>query len=96
MERKTVARILELAPGVSAKNDDIDVEESHRLTLYIGEPGQAMSVTDVARVSLDDDFIRIETRDTATVFFFGYDSVQGLSSRPPTSTTAQGRRAGFS
>ena len=90
-----LARILELAPGVTASKNRFEVAEHHRLTLYIGEPGQAMVVPEVAACVFEDGFLRVETRDTGTHLFFEYAAVHGVSDRPP-AASAGARRAGFS
>jgi len=90
-----LAKMLELAPGVTASKNRYEVAEAHRLTLYIGEPGQAMIVPEVAVCVLEDHFLHIETRDTGTHLFFEYESVHGVSDRPPAGSTPP-RRTGFS
>lgn len=94
MDRTTLTRILEHAEGISGSGHKFEVAEKHRVTFYIGEPGEAMTVADVAVCSLtEDSFLVLTTRDSSTTYYVEYSSVVAIANRPPTEEF--GRRAGF-
>ncbi|MGB5702335.1 MAG: hypothetical protein WBM48_05935 [Polyangiales bacterium] len=94
MERPTFEAMLEAAPGVARKGDEYSVEDGYSLSVYIGEPGQAMEVSEVAMLKLSTAFCEATSREHHTAYFLEYSSLHGLCVRPPSG--AGGRRAGFS
>lgn len=94
MERRTLEAMLDTATGVDRKGDQYTVSEGHRVSLYIGEPGQGMEVSEVASVKLLDTFCEVTSGEPRATYYVEYSSLQGLSVRAPTG--ASGRRAGFS
>lgn len=94
MERSTLEAMLEGATGVDRDGDNCTVTEGYRLTVYVGEPGQAMEVTEVVDLKLNDGFCEATSSEHNVVFFVEYSSLHGLSVRPPSGTAA--RRTGFS
>ncbi len=94
MERTTFEAMLEAAPGVERAGDEYAVDEGYSLSVYIGEPGQAMEVSEVARVRLSDAFCEAASREHHSVYLLEYSSLHGLCVRPPSG--GGGRRAGFS
>ncbi len=94
MERATLEAMLETADGVARDGNQYSVEEGYGLSLYVGQPGQAMEVSEVEKVTLDDSFVQAVSREHQTVYFVEYSSLHGLCVRPPSG--GGGRRAGFS
>lgn len=93
MTRDVLRRILSRAPGVEASEDHYEIGKEHHLAFYLGEPGRAMVVGEVQRVSLeDDDFVEVYTRETGTTVYIPYDVVEAVAMKPP---KQEGRRAGF-
>ena len=94
MERPTFEAMLEAANGVERDGNEYTVAEGHTLSVYIGEPGQAMEVTEVVAVRLDAAFCTATSREHNAVYCVEYSSLHGLCVRPPSG--GGGRRAGFS
>lgn len=96
MNRSTLENILDRASGVTRaeKNgSEFGVEEGHRVTFYLGRPGQAMGISDVQRCRLHDDYVELFSGETETVTFVEYEAIHALSAKPPKGEP--GRRAGF-
>ncbi len=85
--------MLEAAAGVERQGDEYTVAEGYKLSVYIGEPGQAMEVSEVVALRLDTAFIEATSREHETVYYLEYSSLHGLRVRPPSG--GGGRRAGF-
>jgi len=94
MERPTFEAMLEAAPGVERDGDAYTVAEGYGVSVYIGDPGQAMEVPEVAALRLQSAFCEVTSREHQTAYFVEYSSLHGLCVRPPSG--AGGRRAGFS
>jgi len=94
MERPTLEAMLQAAIGVERKGDTYTVAEDHGLSVYIGEPGQAMEVSEVVELRLHAGFCEATSREHHAVYFVEYSSLHGLCVRPPIGGGA--RRAGFS
>jgi hypothetical protein len=94
MERPTFEAMLEAASGVERDGDAYTVAEGYSLSVYIGDPGQAMEVSEVAGLRLQAAFCETTSREHNTVYFVEYSSLHGLCVRPPSG--GGGRRAGFS
>ena len=94
MERPTFEAMLEAATGVERDGNEYTVAEGYTLCVYIGEPGQAMEVSEVVGLSLDAAFCAATSREHNTVYYVEYNSLHGLCVRPP-SGTGSGRRTGF-
>ena len=93
MERPTFEAMLEAAGGVEREGAEYTVSEGYSLSLYIGEPGQAMEVSEVARLQLHAQFCEATSREHNAVYLVEYSSLHGLCCRPPSG--GGGRRAGF-
>ena len=93
MERSTLEAMLEAATGVERDGDHYTVTEGYRLSVYVGEPGQAMEVSDVVCLRLKDTFCEATSREHNAVYYLEYNSLHGLSVRPPSGGGA--RRPGF-
>ena len=94
MERPTFEAMLEAAPSIERKGDEYSVEDGYSLSVYIGEPGQAMEVSEVATIKLSAAFCEATSREHNSAYFLEYSSLHGLCMRPPTG--GGGRRTGFS
>ena len=86
--------MLEAAAGVERNGDEYTVDDEYSLSVYIGEPGQTMEVSEVAKLRLADAFCEATSREHHSVYFVEYSSLHGLCVRPPSG--GGGRRAGFS
>ena len=93
MERSTLEAMLEAAAGIDRNGDDYTVSEGYRLSVYVGEPGQAMEVSEVLSLQLKEAFCEATSGEHNAVYFVEYRSLHGLSVRPPSGGGA--RRAGF-
>jgi len=94
MERPTFEAMLEAADGVEQDGNDYSVAEGYSLCVYVGQPGQAMEVSEVGALRLDTAFCEATSREHNSVYFLEYSSLHGLCVRPPAGSG--GRRAGFS
>ncbi len=94
MERPTLEAMLEAAAGIDRDGDNYTVAEGYRLSVYVGEPGRAMEVSEVVSLQLNDVFCEAASGEHNVVYFVEYNSLHGLSVRPPSGSAA--RRAGFS
>ena len=86
--------MLGAAAGVKANGSEYTVAEDFSLSVYIGRPGQAMEVSEVESLKLEDAFCQATSREYHTVYLVEYSSLHGLCVRPPSG--GGGRRAGFS
>ena len=86
--------MLEAAAGVERDGSEYTVAEDYSLSVYIGRPGQAMEISEVAELKLEAAFCAATSREHSTVYFVEYSSLHGVCVRPPTG--GGGRRAGFS
>jgi len=93
MERPTFEAMLEAATGVERDGDQYTVAEGYGLSVYIGEPGQAMEVSEVEVLRLDSSFIEARSREHHQVYYLEYSSLHGLRVRPPSGGGS--RRTGF-
>jgi hypothetical protein len=93
MERPTFEAMLEAAIGVEHDGNQYTVADGYTLSVYIGEPGQAMEVTEVVALRLDTAFCAATSREHNSVYYVEYSSLHGLCMRPPSG--GGGRRAGF-
>lgn len=94
MDRKTLTEILGRAPGVKHAKNRYEVSKDHRLTFYLGQPGRAMVVPDVASCALEETYLEIQSRDDGAVFFAMFDAVEAIAVRP--SSAPAEKRTGFS
>jgi hypothetical protein len=95
MERPTFEAMLDAATGVEREGNEYTVTEGYSLSVYIGDPGQAMEVSEVVGLRLDAAFCAATSREHNSVYYVEYSSLHGICVRPP-SGVGGGRRAGFS
>ncbi len=93
MTRDVLHEVLAAADGVEANAESFEVGEGHHVTFYVGQPGQAMVVGDIAGGKLKEGFVELMTRETKTTTFLDYDAIHGVATRPP--KEEEKRRAGF-
>lgn len=93
MDQTILRKILDSAQGVSLVAGAYEVSEKHRVTFYVGRPGQAMVIADVASCRLEEGYTSIVSRESGTTIYVEYEAIHALSDRPPTAETS--RRAGF-
>ena len=94
MERSTFEAMLDAAQGVERDGNGYTVQDGYSLSVYIGEPGQAMEVSEVAKVTLNDAFLEAVSSEHHSAYYLEYSSLHGVCVRPPSG--GGGRRAGFS
>jgi hypothetical protein len=85
--------MLEAASGVKREGNQYTVTEGHGLSVYLGEPGEAMEVSEVAGLRLHAAFCEVTSREHHAVYFVEYKNLHGLCVRPPPG--GGGRRTGF-
>lgn len=93
MERPTLEAMLEAASGVKREGNQYSATEGYGLSVYLGEPGQAMEVSEVAELKLHAAFCEVTSREHNAVYSVEYSSLHGLCIRPPSG--GAGRRTGF-
>ena len=96
MNRKTLERILDRAEGTSSsKGEDAEfaISEEHRLTFYLGRPGQAMEISNVSTVRLEEGHVELTSRDGDTVSFIEYDALHAVRATRPSEDKSH--RTGF-
>jgi hypothetical protein len=93
MERPTLEAMLDAAAGIERSGDRYAVAEGYSLSIYLGEPGQAMEVSEVAELALGPAFCEATSREHNAAYYVEYSSLHGLCVRPPSG--GGGRRAGF-
>jgi hypothetical protein len=94
MERPTFEAMLAAAPGVTLDGETYTIADDYSVSVYIGEPGQAMEVSEVTALRFQLAFCEVTSREHHAVYFVEYSSLHGLCVRPP--SVAGDRRAGFS
>ncbi|MEM7449709.1 MAG: hypothetical protein AAF355_15850 [Myxococcota bacterium] len=93
MDRATLLKMLEVTPGLTLSKEAIHVAEKHRLSFYLGQPGQAMVISDVLQATLYDSFLSLVRREDGAVLSVLYEAIHGLAVRPP--KPKEERRPGF-
>ncbi len=99
MTRDTLIQILKRVPGARAAEQSSKSEpsyefaESHKIAFYIGQPGRAMLVANVAKCRLDEQYVELETREEESIVFVLYDAIHAVAGRAPKKDAD--RRAGF-
>ena len=93
MESATFEAMLDAAAGVERNGNRCAVADVYSRSIYIGDPGQAMEVSEVAVLDLNDAFCEASSREHNAVYYVEYSSLHGLCVRPPSG--GGGRRAGF-
>jgi hypothetical protein len=95
MERNTLAQILHTADGITdGGKDGYRVADTHRVSFYLGQAGQAMEISDVERCVLEESFVAIHRREQKGVVFVDYAVVYGLATRAL--KEGEARKTGFS
>ena len=93
MERPTFEAMLDAATGIERDGDQYSVADGYGLSVFIGEPGQAMEVSEVEAIRLADSYVEAHSREHHQVYYLEYSSLHGLRVRPP--NDGGSRRAGF-
>jgi len=94
MDRDTLRAALAEIDGIEISGDRFEIAAKHGVTFYLGRPGSAMQVDQVARGTLAEAFLLLERRppkDDRVVV--GWDAVQGLRVAPEDDRAE--RRPGF-
>ncbi len=94
MTREILESMLKQAPGFSTSKEGWSVEAEHRATLYLVLGQASSSLAEIARLTLEKEFVRAELRDR-TVHFVRYEHVAALACRPPRDAGAGASRTGF-
>jgi len=92
MKLETLHAILDDADGVEGGDGRWEVEDDHRMTFYLGEAGQAMTIADVEKVSVAKGIVTLDRGDEGKVYA-ETEGVCAVAVKP--SPEATGRRAGF-
>ncbi|MBC7173064.1 MAG: hypothetical protein H5U40_11575, partial [Polyangiaceae bacterium] len=92
---KTLSEILKSADGIAdGGKDGFRVKDSHRVSFYLGQAGQAMEISDVERCVLEESFVSIHRREQKGTVYVDYSVVYGLASRAM--KEGEARKTGFS
>jgi len=94
MTREVLDKILSSAKGVTATEGSFEAGADHHVNFYIGQPGQAMVVNEVAACRLEEEYAVVTTREKRTTLYVEYAAIHAVSVRPPREEAS--RRAGFS
>ncbi len=95
MERITLAQILQTADGIAdSGKDGYRVKDTHRVSFYLGQAGQAMEISDVERCVLEESFVAIHRREQKGIVYVDYVVVYGLATRAM--KEGEARKTGFS
>lgn len=94
MTREILEMILKQAPGFTGGKEGWSVESEHRATLYLVLGQASSTLAEIAKITLEKEFVRVELRDR-TVQFVRYEHIASVASRPPRDATAGASRTGF-
>lgn len=94
MERPTLEAMLEAAAGIEREGDHYETAEGYRVSLYVGEPGRGMQVSEVIRLELRDAYVEATSDEHHEVYYLEYSNLHGFSVKAPIG--GAGRRTGFS
>ena len=94
MTREILEMILKQAPGISSSKEGWTVEAEHRATLYLVLGQASSSLAEIAKITLEKEFVRVELRDR-TVHFIRCENIAAVSSRPPRDAAPGSSRTGF-
>jgi hypothetical protein len=93
MTRDVLLKVLGRVDGVKLDGQRFRVKDDHHLHFYLGRPGQAMIIRDIAQGTLDDEFVELVTRESENRFFVEYTALHAVATLPPKKDDH--RRAGF-
>ena len=74
--------MLEAADGVERGGDQYSVAQGYRLSVYIGEPGQAMEVSEIEKLKLGAAFFEATSREHNSTYFVEYSTYTGSACGP--------------
>jgi hypothetical protein len=68
MQKETLIKILERAPGLDKDGDCYRTRDGHNIAFYLGEPGNAMVIGGVQRVTLLPEYLEINAKPSTTLY----------------------------
>ncbi|MFK7998078.1 MAG: hypothetical protein AB8H86_00725 [Polyangiales bacterium] len=80
--------------ALALQGDEYGSVEGHRLSFYLGRPGQAMVLGPIESVELADDLVILTRTSDSSTLLIAYDAVHGVASTPVEAKSE--RRTGFS
>lgn len=92
MNRSVLETILARIPDLETKGSRYQAASGHLLTFYLGQPGQAMVIREVAVCTLEEGFLELETAEKGGTFFVAYDALHAVSHKPG---AKEPRKTGF-
>ncbi|HEX5659889.1 MAG TPA: hypothetical protein VFX59_21990 [Polyangiales bacterium] len=92
MTRDTLQTILRAAGNLQEKANSFKANAEQRLTFYIGDDGRGLAVSSVEEARLEDAFVLLKTKESATVFA-DYAAIFAVSVQPPKENAP--KKAGF-
>ncbi len=92
MDETLLKELLEAATGTRADGDAFIVEDSHRLTCYVGRGSRAVDVPRVAKIEVIGRIARLTRREDEGEVLVPVESILGIATAPD---GASARRAGF-
>lgn len=92
MSKEVLVEMLQHVTGLQREGAIFTAKPGHQITIYIGEPGRAMSLNDVERVELRDAHIEITAKARGTLFCPA-DAKFAVADNPE--VPGRSKRAGF-
>jgi hypothetical protein len=92
MTRDTLQSILRATGNLQEKGGSYKATAEQRLTFYIGNDGRGLVVSQVEEARLEDAFVLLKTKESASVFA-DYGAVFAVSLQPPKENAP--KKAGF-
>ena len=94
MTEAMLNRILTEAGAKASKDDERELAEGSRLTLYVAHDGASLSVGRIAAVRVDGHIV-IAKNDKGERYFFALDDVYAASVDAGATPSGGSRKAGF-
>jgi hypothetical protein len=92
MSKEVLVEMLHRVAGLQHEGSVFTAKAGHQITMYIGEPGRAMSITDVERIELREAHVEITAKARGT-HFCQCDAKFAVGDNPE--ATGRSKRAGF-
>lgn len=68
MSKDVLSQMLSRAAGLQRDGSVFVTKAGHQITLYIGDPGRAMSVADVEKIEIRDTHVEISAKSRGTIY----------------------------
>ena len=91
--RDTVRAMVKALPEVKEDGSSLLFDANWEVTVHAGRDGGVTSVQQVTRITLENEFVLIETHKNQRVVLV-LDQIRGITAEP-SSTDRKGRKTGF-